>query len=163
MADLAFEPSYRGAAFEARLQTILARWNRTPYLPGQCCEGQGVDCVRFVCAVWDELLGRERHYDKAMPQDAAWHDRAGAFRTALKIRRRFRCKPARGALQPGDVIVVGPRGKHGGPGHVMLVGAKPWTVWHATQPCVHRTGLGYVFASKNVLRAYRPIGEVTNG
>ena len=70
-------PSSRGAEFVDRLNEELESWRGTPYAQGQRCKGAGVDCVRFACAIMDVVFG-EVTIKLTLPQDAAFHTRAGA-------------------------------------------------------------------------------------
>ena len=49
-------------AAQDRLQDVLRGWEGTPYRAGAQAKGRdgGVDCVRFVCGVLDELYGERR-------------------------------------------------------------------------------------------------------
>lgn len=138
-----------------RLDRILRDWAGTPYVEGMQGEGQGVDCVRFVYAVLDELHGFERKDPWTLPQDSAMHNREGAFRTMRGICERYPHERVMdGTLEPTDVIVTGPKG--GGPGHALIVGPRRWELWHATLTDVHRTGKGFLDNPENELfRIYR--------
>lgn len=57
-----------------------------------------------------------------------------------------------GWVEPGDVLVTGPR--NGGPGHMMIVGPRANTVWQASSDHVHYTGLALPYTSK-LFRVYR--------
>lgn len=137
-----------------RLVAILRSWRRTPYSQGARMRGPqgGVDCVRFVSAVLDELYGFERAHVDLLPQDGAMHDRRGAFRTMRALRRMY--APNRivtdWTIEPGDVVVTGDLGA--GPGHGMIVGAERNHVWEATSSGVHRTGVGILRAVHRVYR-----------
>lgn len=140
-----------------RLEAILAGWAGTPYMAGQAQRGVGVDCVRFVCAVLDELQGVVREV-ATLPSDAAMHTRRGAIGVMRTIRKRFAPNdPVRdGSLEPGDVIVVGP--SDGGPGHAMIVGTRKNELWHSTGRNVHRSGLAFAQGYNRVFRVYRMRG-----
>lgn len=121
------------------LDSELRSWDETPYGIGQQSKGQGVDCVRFVAAVLDFLGGTETPLP-SLPQDAAMHDRAGAIAGMLTIKRAFDPldEVLDGLVQPGDLLVVGPR--RGGPGHGMIVGCRPGEVWEAGTRRVQKVG-----------------------
>ena len=121
------------------LRRYLESWLGTPYGVGQQQPGAGVDCVRFVAAVLD-FLRDSRTPLTLLPQDAAFHDRAGATAAMLRFRRAFApIVPSDGSeLEPGDVLVTGP--PHGGPGHAILVGPDPGTTWEAGYGRVQRCG-----------------------
>lgn len=126
------------------LAAVLAGWKGTAYQPGAQERGEGVDCVRFVCAALDELRGTKTPIE-TLPQDAALHDPAQARAAMLRLRRAY--GPADRVdllgdtlmVEPGDVLVTGRAG--GGPGHAMIVGAQRNTLWEATAPAVRWTGM----------------------
>lgn len=138
--------------YETRLAAILASWNGTPYMAGQQCRGVGVDCVRFVCAVLDELYRQEPVPIETLPSDAALHARESAIGAMKKIRDCYMPNDAieDGTMEPGDILVTGPA--NGGPGHAMIVGTRPNQLWHAAGDGVHVTAL---HASVHVFRVYR--------
>lgn len=120
-----------------RLRVELLAWEDTPYRRGQQCKGAGVDCVRFVAAVLDELAGT-RTAIEALPDDQSFHDRDGAVRAMLRFSHLFGMRPVSVLeAQPGDVLITAPPG--GGPGHALIVGAHP-TLWEAGYPRVRRCG-----------------------
>jgi len=142
--------SIKGAeAISRKLGSILESWRDTPYLPGQQAKGAGggVDCVRFVCGVVDELYGFRRAELPRLPQDRSLHDRAGAVK-AMKFMRRLyepNLPIEDGVFEPGDILVVS--APDGGPGHAMIVGAEPNTLWHSTGRFVQMTGIGFLWAT----------------
>lgn len=140
---------------EARLGEVLRSWDRTPYHAGWAAKGQGVDCVRFVCAVLDELHGTRTPLS-TLPPDASLHDARGSAAALRTIRALFpEHETVRsGPLQPGDVLVTGP--SDGGPGHAMIAGPLRNSLWHSTGRGVQRTGLRYAGLTHNRLfRIYR--------
>lgn len=124
-----------------RLERVLLSWEETPYAPGQQRKGSGVDCIRFGCAVLDEMYRRPLTDLPPRAADASMHDRDGAFAVMRQIMRRYpdHITVEDGFVEPGDVLVVGPR--DGGPGHMMIVGHQPGTCWQASADRVHFTGL----------------------
>ena len=60
----------------------LVEHQRAHAIGGQQCRGRGVDCVHFVAAVLDELLGRPPRNIGRRSADLAIHDRRAAVRTA---------------------------------------------------------------------------------
>jgi len=127
-----------------RLETILKSWKGTPYSRGQRCKGMGVDCVRFICSVLDELEGLEPRPPRSLPADESLKypksARASIKRLLAPFRPYYTITDKR--VEPGDVLVTGPIA--GGPGHVIIVGPRKGTVWQAVRPRVHITGMGYV-------------------
>jgi len=137
----------------AALAEEILSWEGTPYMHGQQVKKVGVDCVRFVCSVLDNLQTTQTNF-ATLPQDAAMHSRGGAIRSMLNIKRRFQARTVRDhSMQPGDIVVVGP--PNGGPGHALIVGFRPNTLWHAANPAVHQTGIGFIVGEQKVFRVYR--------
>lgn len=142
------------------LRHELRGWEGTPYGAGQQCKGVAVDCVRFVCGVLDVMYGTKQDVPR-LPQDMSMHDRPGAL-AAMK----FICglyphvKHDRGSriMFPGDVVVVGERGA--GPGHALIVGPDPGTLWQAGSKEVHCTGISFAENVK-VFRVYRLLHKNT--
>ena len=150
-------PQFEGSEnFLARLHVILRSWDGTPYMAGQQMKGAGVDCVRFVCGVLDEMLRQPSTGVESLPPDTAMNNRRGAVDLMRAIRRRYPNSagvPAGQPVQPLDIIVVG----HltGGPGHAILVGDRPNTLWQAGTLGVYFTGLGLHADWQHVFRVYR--------
>ncbi len=125
---------------------------------GQSCPGGGVDCVRFVVAVLDELyrVGDDAEAVPVIPPDASWHDPAGAMHVARVISRRYPNEEVVGdtvTVAPGDVLVMQVSSVAGSPGHIAIVGPRPNTIWHANPGMgVAEAGLGEV---KRLLHAWR--------
>ena len=124
----------------AIVDAILWRWRGTPYRVNRCREQSGVDCVRFVVAVLEELYRGEFGEMDKVPHDISFHDPEGArasMRNLIRqLRERMGCwaedVTAGLTVQAGDVVVVGP--EHGGPGHLMIVGMGKrifHSVWNA--------------------------------
>ncbi len=123
---------------EDRLQAILESWEGTPHMAGQQSKGKGVDCVRFVAAVLDEMAGTETDI-KSLPQDTGFHQREKAMAGMRLFIKNFNgYKVEDDTLQPGDVIVTGPL--NGGPGHAIIVGTKGF-LWHSATNKVVKSGL----------------------
>lgn len=137
------------------LDMLFKSWEGTPYMGGNQCKGSGVDCVRFTTAILDLMEGNY-HSITTLPSDVSFHNRRGAMRSMIKIKRLYshrKVNPEKG-LQPGDMIIVGPPG--GGPGHAMLVGTEPNTIWHCTPNSgVVKTGWSLVNGQQKIFRIYR--------
>jgi cell wall-associated NlpC family hydrolase len=149
----------------AALEAALCAWEGTPYLAGQQARGPkgGVDCVRFVCGVLDELQNK-RTPVHTLPQDAALHARATAVLAMKKIITLYRPndRVTDGTLEPGDILVTSREG--GGPGHALIAGARRWTLWESTLDGVHYTGWAGITASGHRLEAvYRPADKARWG
>ena len=141
----------------ARIQAACERWEDTPYMAGQQVPGMGVDCVRLVCGVMNELYGVKHDIPREI-QDRSLHDPAGAQKVTdlictyyadhVALNRADRC------VEPGDVVVTG----HGlgGPGHALLVGAEKNTMWQAMRRQVRKGGLGLITHYQQIFVIYRP-------
>lgn len=129
---------------EARIGDVLRSWANTPYREGDQVRGTkgGVDCFRFLAAVYDELEGRRRTLPRNLPSDRSMHDPEGAkaaMRTLIRLYEPL-IEIHNGVIEPGDGVVTAPRG--GGPGHALVVGSDPHQLWHVEQNVgVCRTGL----------------------
>ena len=131
------EPCFQGSVNAMRrLRAVLASWDDTPYQHNQQIKGVGVNCSRFLAGVLDEMYRRPtKTVLPDFPADGAMHDRAGAFRALrffLDHYPNHTDEVVDGWCEPGDVIVVCP--VNGGPGHAMIVGVDPNTVWHSPGP-----------------------------
>jgi len=136
---------------EERLFEILQSWEDTPYCPGQQCRGVAVDCVRFVSAVLDEMLCKDTVMER-LPQDASFHNAPLVRQGFRRFLKRYPCTKVEGNIQPGDVLIMGPR--NGGPGHAAIVGLKGY--WHCFHTGVTMAGLempgGGVYCFKEARR-----------
>lgn len=132
------------APTQEKLQKILDSWEGTPYMPGQQMKGAGVDCVRFVCAVLDELYGFSRVAIPELPGDIALHARDTAVAAMRYIMKLYEPNEPvlDGVLEPGDILVVAP--PKGGPGHAMIAGGRENELWHSMDRRVQRTGIGFL-------------------
>ena len=139
-----------------RLLAELKSWEGTPHMPGQKCKGAGVDCVRFVIAVLESWTGSPPTRDVQVPQDASMHSPKTAFnalRFFLESWPNHVDASRSGRAQPGDILVVGP--VKGGPGHAIIVGPEPNTLWQASSCGVYRGGWILERPMTRVFRAYR--------
>lgn len=129
------------ASVLAALERAIGRWQGTPYRVGQQTPGMGVDCVRFVCGVLDDVTGRQTPIE-TLPQDAAMHARTSAILAMKRIKQLYQpnAEVHDGTIESGDLLITALPG--GGPGHVLIAGAKPWHLWESTATGVRRTGLG---------------------
>ena len=143
---------------EERLFKILYSWKGTPYMRGQQVKKVGVDCVRFVCGVLDELYNRPFEAIKDLPADSCMENPEGAVKVMLNILRRYdhvKIDLDEGVfVEPGDIVLVG---TFRGPGHAMIVGPNQNQLWHCngkqvvTSPPVF-TGKGM----DNLFAVFRP-------
>ncbi|MDE3097683.1 MAG: hypothetical protein KGK07_16980, partial [Chloroflexota bacterium] len=157
--DGRLQPELREHAV-ARLREVLLAWEGTPYLPGQCARQRGVDCVRFVAGVYADLRGVPAAALPRLPQDLSFHAPGRALAAAALMRRA--CAPlARvrdGIVQPGDALVVARQ--TGAPGHAMLAGFDPYTLWHAPGPGGRVEWTGLDLGRAAVLAVYRPTDQL---
>lgn len=127
----------------ARIRYAVQSWENTPYREGDCVRGYGVDCVRWTCAVIDHLFGWTRIMPQNLPSDRSLHDRDGAIEVMKLLISIYEPleRVADGQIEPGDILVMAPLG--GGPGHAMIAGPDPFTLWHVDPNAgVCRTGFG---------------------
>lgn len=138
-----------------RLTHALQAWAGTPYGSGQGVMGGAADCIGSVFGIIDWLDGVER--DRAsLPADVALHDRPTAIKAMLQLMRTYGpTKLQPGAdLEPGDLVVVGQH--NGGPGHIMIVGTQPNTLWDS-QPLAGFQMRGWGLTDRQVFHAaFRP-------
>ena len=137
---LTWRPFSGAQASLAVLDQVLHSWEGTPYMQNQAVRGVGVDCIRFIASVLDELTGQLGEY-KTLPADTSLHSPESAYEVLQIFRDVY--SPNRsirdGCTQPGDVVVIG--ADNGAPGHGMIVGTEKNTMWHVTRgPGVHKTG-----------------------
>lgn len=142
------------------VEVACGDWEDTPYMAGQRCIGQGVDCVRFVCAVLDLLHGC-RHEVPRHVQDFSLHDPEGA-RQVTDLFKSFYpgftvLDRAERTVEPGDVIITGHR--QGGPGHAILVGGQPNRLWQALKGGVRWGGMGLLRHYQTIFEIVRPCKE----
>lgn len=137
------------AALAAAVHAAILRWEGTRYMSGQQVRGSHADCIRFACGVLDDLYGWRRELPRNLALDTATHAPDEAW---AQLRRLLEVYPEAEALhrdtmgywhvEPGDVVVVGSR--NGGPGHLVVVGARPNTCWESPRPgcAVREIGVG---------------------
>lgn len=80
-------------------EIAVSRWLDTPYMPNQCCKGIAVDCLHFVLAVWDELLGIEHSLDTY-----EFQSRSDFLKTLTKLRRKYAPIPVP-TMRRGNIVV----------------------------------------------------------
>lgn len=138
----------------AALERKLELWRGTRYGIGQQCRGIAADCVRFVCGVLDDLTGA-RNDVVTLPPDTCFHDPDLAREGMHRVRALYdpTVEIADGTVQPGDIIVTGPKGT--GPSHALIVGPRKNTAWHCAAPHGNRGGVSIIG-----MRAIYIIGHV---
>jgi len=144
--------------WDEQLERILRSWRVPPtrYIDGQCLKGVGVDCVRFVDAVLQELYGWKLKPLPLLPPDTSAHSAKAVMRIGLLIARRFPNTefkpPFLDHLESGDIVVAA-WGNRENEGHVFIIGPnnKPW---HAIQESgVTPTHFSHHW---NLMRMWRP-------
>ena len=144
---------------EEFIENELICWRGTPYVPGQCIRNRGVDCVHFVVAMYD-ILTSTFYQVTLLPQDAAFHSKPTSEASMRKILKMYPSSPVKGdTVQPGDVIICGPIGKNGGPGHGMIVGKD--SLWHVDTKCVCKAGLAVMQQGAYAFRQIRRLKNRT--
>ena len=90
-----------------------------------------------------------------IPQDAAWHDKRSVTRAARVMMSLYApwVKDREFTVEPGDIVIISPAG--GGPGHILVAGALPNTLYHAITTRVQRTGC-MIVEPFVLTRIYRP-------
>lgn len=136
-------------AFVAVVDKAIWGWYGTRYMTGQQIRGVHADCVRYGSGIYDDLYGWRRELPRNLALDSAIHNPAEAW---AQLRRLLEVYPEAKPLhadvhgvwhvEPADCVVTGTR--KGGPGHFIMVGARPNTCWEA--PCprqpVREIGIG---------------------
>lgn len=139
---------------EFRIHKILLSWEGTPHMDGQQAKGLGVDCVRFVAGVLDELRGTHTKVNH-LPPDTAFHARESCIRAFRQFMIGFNGYELAetDTMQPGDVMITGPA--NGGPGHAIFIGCDQ-SLWHAASDNVVRSSIDIlnlsVYQYKTTLR-----------
>ncbi len=142
---------------ESFLEKELISWKDTPYVPGQCVMKRGVDCVHFIAAVFD-VMTLKFYQVTLLPQDASFHNKTLAESSLRKFFRMYPSHDVTGSVvQPGDVIICGPVGKNGGPGHGMIVGKN--SLWHVDGNCVCKAGLAVMQQGAYAFRQIRRLKD----
>jgi hypothetical protein len=139
------------------LKRVLLEWEGTPYFAGSAIKQGGVDCVRFICALFKELEGQPLNNEiiKLLPPDAAMHTKSGSIRVMKYILKLldpiYEIVPP--FVEPGDILVVGPT--NGGPGHAMIV--SPWknVLVHAGTSEVCKTGFHLSVHYQKIFHVFR--------
>lgn len=98
------------------------------------------------------MYGFKRLPSPRLPQDMAFHTRKAAMKAMRFLRRLYMPNiiVMDGSIEPGDLLIVGP--VRGGPGHLMIAGSQPNTLWHALKPGVTQTGMSFF---GEIIRIYR--------
>jgi len=143
---------------------VLNGWNNTPYGLGQQVKGVGVDCIRFVTGVLDDMFRRPHIKFPLISQDCCLTDHKQSkdiYELLLKHYPSTEVNPNTDGsydVEPGDLVCCGPI--LGTLGHGMVVGADSGTMFHATTFSVVKAGCSFmeygVYSFKQVLR---PIGK----
>ena len=164
MRSMDFRWPEREASYTPRLRKVLSEWNNTPYGLGQQVKGVGVDCIRFVTGVMDDMFRRPYIKFPLISQDCCLTNPSKSKEIYDLLLRHYPCIDVEQNLdgsydvEPGDLVCCGPL--LGTMGHGMVVGAERGTMYHATTFCVVKAGCSFmeygVYSFKQVLR---PVGK----
>ena len=157
------------------LEIFIDEWRETPYLPGQCVKGRGVDCLRYIDKGLQAATGQDLDPLPREAQDAALHNPEVVFRITRLLASRFDMKTVERTDPPyraADILAV--RTKTFGrkpltreekvtksPHHVLIVGPTGLVCWHAMRTASPETskvcwlGVGGVLACYDVLQVWR--------
>ncbi len=141
----------------ARMRAFHSAWERTPWMDRQRRIRVGVDCLRYMEAFFDAMRRVEpRPIAAAAGQAASLHDSRVVMRVVREAVRSYDGErvPRGAPIRPGDAVVTA---FGGGPGHVLIGGPDPGTLWHALKG-VGVCWTGTRLVGLQVLRAYRPKG-----
>lgn len=138
------------------LTAAIHPWIGTPYRDGHNAIGVGIDCVRFVVAILDQLYRITAAPIPVLPPDTSLHDPRAVARIIAILKRRYPvlqvAAPGPRDFQPGDIAIV--RYHAGAPGHVGIIGADTRLIFHAINDVgVSQTS---VETTESIIRAYRP-------
>lgn len=140
-----------------RLLSELQSWENTPYMSGQQSKGQACDCVRFITGILDFMFRIERTTPPRLHPDCALNSPKKAWEALHLVLALYPDEfidiRDEDFIEPGDFIVVGP--ENGGPGHAMIVGPKPNTLWHCVFPGVHWLGMQLIQKHQRIFRIFR--------
>lgn len=146
---------------DRRMASILDSWRGTPYLDAHDRKGVGVDCVRFVDKVLQELFRISLDPLPKLPAATSLHSPRGVALMTRLMRSRFGCetirRPTRADLEVGDVVLESDSSRPLG-GHALIVGPG-MRLWHSDS----EVGVGTASwgARATLLRAWRPDGKDT--
>lgn len=146
-------------SWQKRLDSVLRSWQYTPWAPGQCCRGRGVDCRFFIMAVLDELFGITEPLPPRLPQDTGINNRIIALNSIRQITGRYPCRPMdREPPEAGDILIVRrPNSAGDAMPHGMIVGVgNPLPIWHSS------SGMGVCYSSLAgwaIAHAFRPLNK----
>lgn len=141
----------------SRMDEVHRSWLGTPYMAGQSVRGAGVDCLRLMTSIMDELFSVQNtsHLPK-VPHDIGLHDQKTAMRVFRYLLESYPSEVVQnGTAQPGDVVVT--RGERNGVpnsgNHLAMIG-RNGRVIHAVKPRVCFTSLSGLPPIEHI---YRPL------
>ena len=150
---LSWEP-WPDEELNERAREILDSWEGTRYMAGVQGKQMGVDCVRFVCGVLDELLGTQTPLI-TLPQDASFHSPDKGRKAVKEILRAFGPYEAiKDVVRPLDILVIS-NGHVSGPGHAIMVGHQKNTLWQSSSSGVSWGGFALAEDYQVLHRVYR--------
>lgn len=140
----------------ARLDAVQKSWLGTPYMEGQSVKGAGVDCIRLVTSILDELYGLTGTSELPVtPRDLGQHS-DGWLRLAKYALQTYPLEQeSHNTIQPGDVILTrgSKNSKPDSVSHIAMAG-RSGSVIHATSP---RVGMTAIAGLPPIERVYRPL------
>ena len=131
-----------------RLRQCLESWKNCPYMLGQQVKGVGVDCVRFVTGVCDEMYRQPYKKFPLIAGESCINATEASDKVFRQLLEMYPCdvitvnKDTPTEVIPGDLICCGPKG--GTYGHAMVVGVEPKTFYHATTFKVTKSGCSFM-------------------
>lgn len=147
---------WRESAWDERMNEVLLSWLATPYCAGGSARGTkgGVDCVRFVACVLNDLCGNVRRPLPKLPRDTAFHSakRAkNALRDFLRLYSPYE-KVDGSYIESGDIIVVRPIGA-AGPGHALIATPTNKALMHAGE---REVSIVHIHEAGDIHAIFRP-------
>lgn len=143
-----------GPRTQLRYAQILREWEGTKYKSGSSLKGESADCIGYTFGIIDELYRRQGLRIDRLPPDTSLHDPATALAALRVLRRIYQpcTEVTNGVVEPADVIIT--KAPKGGPGHVMLVGARRNTIWHCN------VGVGVVMSGFSLPAEFAQIHSI---
>lgn len=141
---------------------VLESWRGTQYKHHERAKSMFCDCTNFVAGALDELFRTDTPTTiPPLPADTAINDPESAKKTVFAFRRSWEGSDpvTDGSLEPGDVVVMRAnlrdRGMAPNWGHIGLIGAEPFQLFHATPGFgVHSVPIGMGF-DRQILAVWR--------
>ena len=159
LGDAELRSEVREAIMRNLLNELLS-WQGTPFMRGQRVKQKAADCVNFLAGVLDALYGFPPLKRMSMPIMPGSHSTRRSWENVRSIVTTYPNEVIRGDIidvEPGDILVVR---AGSGPGHVMIVGPEPNTLWQSI-PTVGVVKTGFRQTGLNIQRAWRLLRKDT--